>query len=143
MRAERTLGYPAMEYAQLLGYPPLLRRATENSDAGGKGEYGAIEKNPKNALPARQIIDVQKTLESSLRNIPSSFRERSMTMSEKHIGLATFQIEAVSHVDPFLLAQGFQLIATEKTQSFRASFRDHWRAMFWSMILSVALIMGG
>ena len=66
------------------------------------------------------------------------------TMSEqKTIGLAAFQAEGLTEVDPYLLAEGFALIGQEKQAHFRQAFRQHWRAMFWSMSLSIALIMDG
>ncbi|ORX36725.1 trehalose transport-related protein [Kockovaella imperatae] len=62
---------------------------------------------------------------------------------QKTVGLAAFQAEGLTEVDPYLLAEGFQLIGAEKQAHFRQAFRQHWRAVLWSMGLSVALIMDG
>jgi SP family general alpha glucoside:H+ symporter-like MFS transporter len=61
-----------------------------------------------------------------------------------HIGLTDAQTaEVTSSVDPTLLAVGFELIREEKDSTFRQALKDHWRAMLWSMFLSVALVMDG
>ena len=46
-------------------------------------------------------------------------------------------------VDPVLLEQGLELIRLEKEMSFRQAIRLHWRAVVWSCILSLALVMDG
>lgn len=63
--------------------------------------------------------------------------------TQKTIGLSAHQAEGLTNVDPFLLAEGFSLIAAEKQAQFRPAFRQHWKALFWSMSLSIALIMDG
>lgn len=60
----------------------------------------------------------------------------------KDVGLTPEQI-ALTNADPDLLARGLQLIQREKKVSFREAFRAHWRAVFWSVILSLALVMDG
>ena len=60
------------------------------------------------------------------------------------VGLTDAQTAAItSNVDPILLAEGIQLIRAEKEVSFRQAVKYHWRAILWSMCLSVALIMDG
>ena len=61
----------------------------------------------------------------------------------KHIGLSDAQTAAVGEVDATLLTEGFMLITAEKEAQFRGSIRYHWRAVLWSMALSVALVMDG
>lgn len=60
----------------------------------------------------------------------------------KDVGLTAEQI-ALTHADPDLLARGLQLIRNEKNVSFREAFRAHWRAVLWSITLSLALVMDG
>lgn len=64
----------------------------------------------------------------------------------KDIGLTAEQIAAtdgLAHADPDLLARGLRLIQTEKASGFRESLRHHWRAVAWSVVLSLALVMDG
>jgi hypothetical protein len=62
---------------------------------------------------------------------------------QKHVGLAAFQTSQLTDIDPVLLAEGFELIRAEKADTFGHAFKNHWRAVLWSMVLSVALIMDG
>ena len=49
----------------------------------------------------------------------------------------------ISSADPVLVEQGLELIRQEKEMSFRQAIRHHWRALLWSMTLSMALVMDG
>lgn len=63
---------------------------------------------------------------------------------ERVIGLTDEQLRAVlTDVDPELVRIGAQVIARQKTESFRQSWRNHWRAACWSMFLTGALFMEG
>lgn len=62
----------------------------------------------------------------------------------KQVGLTNKQLDAIGHqssVDPALLADGFELVAKEKSANFREAIRHHWRAVLWSALLSLALVM--
>ncbi|RSH93089.1 hypothetical protein EHS25_007442 [Saitozyma podzolica] len=64
--------------------------------------------------------------------------------NDNFVGLTDAQIAAAaSEVDPVLLAQGIELIHAEKEVPLRKALRYHWRAMAWSMFLSLALVMDG
>lgn len=63
---------------------------------------------------------------------------------KKQVGLTNEQLAEISEhstVDPLLLAEGLELIAQEKSAHFRYAFRHHWRAVLWSALLSMALVM--
>ncbi len=62
-----------------------------------------------------------------------------------HIGSTDTQtaIISVDAFDPLLLAEGIEIIRTEKNLTFRQAIRFHWRAILWSMFLSLALVMDG
>lgn len=45
--------------------------------------------------------------------------------------------------DPELLRIGGEVIARQKLESFRQTWRHHWRAAVWSLIISTALWMEG
>lgn len=64
---------------------------------------------------------------------------------QKHVGLTDTQMAAASAstVDPLLLAEGLELVLAEKEMTFKQAFRYHWRAIVWSMVLSMALVMDG
>lgn len=66
-------------------------------------------------------------------------------MSKEHhsIGLTAGLIESGSDVDPVLLGEGMELIRQEKNETVRESFTYHWRAIAWSVTLSLALVMDG
>jgi hypothetical protein len=62
--------------------------------------------------------------------------------NDNFVGLTDAQIAAAaSEVDPVLLAQGIELIHAEKEVPLRKALRYHWRAMAWSMFLSLALVV--
>jgi hypothetical protein len=62
----------------------------------------------------------------------------------KQVGLTNAQLDAIAHessVDPALLADGFELVEREKSANFREAITHHWRAVLWSALLSMALVM--
>jgi hypothetical protein len=66
-----------------------------------------------------------------------------MESSAKEITLTHAQTSMISSADPVLVEQGLELIRQEKEMSFRQAIRHHWRALLWSMTLSMALVMDG
>ncbi|KAL7425256.1 hypothetical protein Q5752_000944 [Cryptotrichosporon argae] len=62
-----------------------------------------------------------------------------------HIGLTAKQTAAAaaSNVDPELLAQGIELLHEEKSMGAARALKHHWRALAWSLFLSLALFMDG
>jgi hypothetical protein len=66
-----------------------------------------------------------------------------METSTKEITLTHAQTSMISSADPILVEQGLELIRQEKEMSFRQAIRHHWRALLWSMTLSMALVMDG
>lgn len=67
----------------------------------------------------------------------------NMETTTKEIAPTALQTNVPSTVDPALLAQGLDLIRLEKEMTFRQAMRLHWRAVVWSMVLSMALVMDG
>lgn len=63
---------------------------------------------------------------------------REITLTAKQATAA-----AQSSIDPILLAEGYDLILKEKEFTFMQALRHHWRALLWSMFLSMALVMDG
>ena len=64
--------------------------------------------------------------------------------TDKQVGLTNAQLDLIGHqssVDPALLAAGLELVEREKAAHFREAFRHHWRAVLWSGLLSMALVM--
>ena len=60
------------------------------------------------------------------------------------VGLTDEQIRAVSgQVDPQLIRVGYEVIARQKTESFRQAWKNHWKAACWSIFLTSALFMEG
>lgn len=45
--------------------------------------------------------------------------------------------------DMSLLAEGLEMINQERSVPFRQAFRQHWKALLWSIGLSFALVMDG
>jgi hypothetical protein len=66
-----------------------------------------------------------------------------MESSAKEITLTHAQTSMISSADPVLVEQGLELIRQEKEMSFRQAIRHHWKALLWSMTLSIALVMDG
>jgi len=66
-----------------------------------------------------------------------------MESTTKEITLTHAQTSVISSADPVLVEQGLELIRQEKEMSFRQAIRHHWRALLWSMTLSMALVMDG
>ena len=63
---------------------------------------------------------------------------------DKGVGLTDRQLELIGHlstVDPTLLAEGLELVEQEKKANFREAIKNHWRAVLWSALLSMALVM--
>lgn len=63
---------------------------------------------------------------------------------DKRVGLTDAQLELIGHqssVDPTLLADGLELVEKEKAAHFTEAIRHHWRAVLWSALLSMALVM--
>lgn len=66
-----------------------------------------------------------------------------MAAPTQEVGLSAKQIELSSDIDPILLADGMELIRQEKAMTFRQAWKHHWRAILWSIGLSMALVMDG
>jgi SP family general alpha glucoside:H+ symporter-like MFS transporter len=67
-----------------------------------------------------------------------------MESTDKQVGLTTAQLDLIGHqssVDPALLADGLEQVEREKKATFREAIRHHWRAVLWSALLSMALVM--
>lgn len=64
-------------------------------------------------------------------------------MGRQDVGLTAQQVELSSDVDPVLLADGLEMIRQEKAITFREAFRHHWRAVLWSIALSMGCVMDG
>lgn len=61
----------------------------------------------------------------------------------RDVGLTAEQIATTEGADPDKLARGLRLMEREREVPMRTAFRSHWRAVTWSVILSIALIMDG
>ncbi|EKD03514.1 trehalose transport-related protein [Trichosporon asahii var. asahii CBS 8904] len=61
----------------------------------------------------------------------------------RDVGLTAEQIAIAEGADPDKLARGLRLMEREREVPMRTAFRSHWRAVTWSVILSIALIMDG
>lgn len=59
------------------------------------------------------------------------------------VGLTSKLIEVSTDIDPVLLAEGVEVIRQEKNETIREAFKYHWRAILWSVTLSLALVMDG
>jgi SP family general alpha glucoside:H+ symporter-like MFS transporter len=77
------------------------------------------------------------------RETTSTETASAMESSTKEITLTHAQTSMISSADPVLVEQGLELIRQEKEMSFRQAIRHHWRALLWSMTLSMALVMDG
>ncbi|BEI81861.1 hypothetical protein CcaverHIS002_0210210 [Cutaneotrichosporon cavernicola] len=66
-----------------------------------------------------------------------------MSDATNTIGLTPNLIQAGIDIDPVLLAEGLETIRQEKNETLGETFRLHWRAILWSMTLSLALVMDG
>jgi SP family general alpha glucoside:H+ symporter-like MFS transporter len=73
----------------------------------------------------------------------SHFLDKMEPSTEKKTDMVTATHLGGSQIDPDLLAQGFALIHTEKSMPLRECMRQHWRALLWGMVLSLALVMDG
>jgi SP family general alpha glucoside:H+ symporter-like MFS transporter len=60
-----------------------------------------------------------------------------------HIGLTNAQFNADSNLDHDKLHIGYEVIQRQKEETFRSTWRSHWRAAVWSLCISTALWMEG
>jgi hypothetical protein len=67
----------------------------------------------------------------------------SFDCTDEHIGLTAGQLAEDADTDVALLKLGQQVVSKQKEESFTQSWRNHWRAALWSMVLGTALIMEG
>jgi len=68
---------------------------------------------------------------------------KDISKDDNSIGLTAGLVEAGSDVDPVLLAEGLEIIRHEKNETVGEAFKYHWRAILWSVTLSLALVMDG
>lgn len=61
----------------------------------------------------------------------------------KDVSLTAEQIAITEAADPDTLARGLLLIQSEREVPLSTAFRNHWRAVTWSIVLSLALVMDG
>lgn len=61
------------------------------------------------------------------------------------VGLTEEQLRARVQIDiePELVRLGYEVIQRQKTENFRQSWANHWRAGAWSVFITLALLMEG